>query len=830
MAEAGTQFTQSLPRAGAPPTERTTVRVLYDDAAIYVGVRMLDAHPDSIVAQLSRRDAASYSDWVNVIVDTYHDKRTGFRFAVNPRGVQRDIYVFNDRSEDPNWDAVWDVATSIDSSGWNAEFRIPLTQLRYASAPPSDGRVWGFQVMREIARRAERDVFAPWSQSDAGFVSMFADLTGLVGLPSSARREIQPYISSTLTRDPGNEADPFRQPTAFKQAIGLDARFGLPKGLTLTATANPDFGQVEVDPAVVNLTAFETFFPEKRPFFLEASDVFGFGQVRTNNDFGSQTFLYSRRIGRVPQLRPKNVAWSDVPDQTTILGAVKLTGKHDGWTVGALEAVTSAENARTETTDGVRGSVPVEPRTNYLAGRVRRDLRGGKTVVGGIVTSVVRELSTPAFNSALTSSAGLAGLDFEHAWDGRRYTLSGFAAASRVDGAPLAIQSLERNSTHQYQRPDAPYLALDSTRKNLTGTIAELALARSGPVYGSVAVKSVSPGFEMNDLGFHGRTDYRSLAALIGYQSYAPKRTLQRWSAHVRNTDAWNFGGNAIASEWRAAGSAVFQNQWSVGASAGYLPVTYSDRLTRGGPLARTPGSWNVGINGGSDGRATVTTNASARFSRDQKGATSFDGAFAVDLRAGSAVYLSVSPSVNARNGGNQFVGSVADSLATATFGRRYVFGQLRQTTLSVDTRIEWTLTPRLSMQTYVQPFMSSGSYGAYGELAAPGRSDLTVYGRDAGSITRTSGTTAHVADPDGPGPAPAISLGNPNFTHRSLRGNAVLRWEYKQGSTLYLVWQQNRQLNNDGGDFDLRRDLGAAFRGRAANVFLLKASYWFSW
>ncbi|HEU4879501.1 MAG TPA: DUF5916 domain-containing protein, partial [Gemmatimonadaceae bacterium] len=292
-------FIQAYPTPGAPAVDPTEVRVVYDDQALYVAIRMHDSHPDSIAAQLARRDASGiYSDWAHLIVDSYRDRRTAFRFSVNPKGVKKDVYTSDDGAEDVNWDAVWDVATLVDSGGWNAEYRIPLSQLRFGGAAKGAERVWGFQVMRDIARRQARDTWSPWTRRDAGFVSRFGDLRGLVNVPTPGRLEIMPYVSASATRAPGNDADPFYNKTDFKPSIGGDLRYGLPGGLTLTATVNPDFGQVEVDPSVVNLSAFETFFPEKRPFFLEGSDVFNFGQVRTFNDFGSQRYFYSRRIGR----------------------------------------------------------------------------------------------------------------------------------------------------------------------------------------------------------------------------------------------------------------------------------------------------------------------------------------------------------------------------------------------------------------------------------------------------------------------------------------------------------------------------------------------------
>src|SRR4051812_4350291 len=388
-AQPSSDFLESYPVPSAHAPDQTEVRVLYDDEALYVGIRLFDAHPDSIAAGLAHRDATAatgiYSDWVHLVIDSYHDRRTAFRFSTTPRGVQKDVYTFNDGNEDVNWDAVWEVGTRIDSAGWVAEYRIPLSQLRFGGDSTA-GRVWGFQVQRDIARRNERDTWTPWTPQDGAFVSRFGDLAGLQGIRVPERLEITPYISSTVTRAPGDAANPFYDRTHNKPSVGGDVKYGLPGGLTLSATVNPDFGQVEVDPAVVNLSAFETSFPEKRPFFLEGSDVFAFGQVARQNDYGGQTYLYSRRIGRQPQLGlPSGTLFSDVPNQTTIATAAKVTGKTGPWTVGLLDAVTTEQNAQVLTGSGLRYNRPVEPLTNYFASRVKRDFRGGATNVGAML-------------------------------------------------------------------------------------------------------------------------------------------------------------------------------------------------------------------------------------------------------------------------------------------------------------------------------------------------------------------------------------------------------------------------------------------------------------
>ncbi|MDP9205352.1 MAG: carbohydrate binding family 9 domain-containing protein, partial [Gemmatimonadota bacterium] len=427
-------FTQSYPKIGAPPTDPTEVRVLYDDDALYIGVRMLDARPDSIAAQLARRDASGiYSDWLHVVIDSYHDRRNAFRFSVNPRGVQKDVLHSDDRTEDLNWDAVWQVATTIDSLGWTAEYRIPFSQLRFGAAGKGVERLWGIQVQRDIARRNERDSWSPWKQTDPGYVSFSGDLGGIIDIPTPRRLEIMPYASTKLTRAPGDPANPFYRANDAKPSVGADLKYGLPSGLILTATINPDFGQVEVDPAVVNLSAYETFFPEKRPFFVEGASIFNIGSIQGGPSYGSQQIFYSRRIGRSPQRFPNGV-YVDAPDATTIFGAGKLTGKVGAWTVGVLNATTGEEKARVVDAANVESTTPVEPLTNYFVGRIRRDFRGGSTILNLGGTAVNRDLSDTVFKDLLRSNAEVGSADFEHRWKNRVWTLTGALSKSRIAG------------------------------------------------------------------------------------------------------------------------------------------------------------------------------------------------------------------------------------------------------------------------------------------------------------------------------------------------------------------------------------------------------------
>jgi hypothetical protein len=836
-AETAGSFVQQRPRDGAPASQPTEVRVLYDDQAVYVGARMIDAHPDSIAAQLARRDASGiYSDWFHVVIDSYHDRRTGFRFAVNPLGVQKDVMHSNDGNEDVSWDAVWQAATTRDSTGWTAEIRIPLSQLRFARGTPGAERVWGINFLRDIARNDERSYWSPIPANYPGFMSRAGELNGLAGIATPRRLEVLPYTSAKLSRDPVNHADPFSRASDFAGSAGADVRMGLPAGLTFTGTINPDFGQVEVDPAVVNLSAFETFYPEKRPFFVEGSDIFGFGNINSFNTFGAPTFFYTRRVGRAPHRSlAGEFGYADQPSQSTILAAGKVSGKTPGgWSVGVLDAVTAEEQGTYLDDAGVRQTATVEPLSNYFVGRLRRDFQGGRTVVGGIATSAWRDMAgDDVLESALRSGATTGGVDFEHAWGaGREWSLTGFFAGSRVTGTASAITRTQLSSARYYQRPDQDYMTLDPTRTSLAGWNDALAVQHAGAWDLSLAYQETSPGFESNDLGFERSADRRAFSTFLGRRVNKPNRLMRNHSYFAYTNQAWDFGGNTVYDAVAGGANATFQSFWSLGGSATYAFAAKDPNLTRGGPLAASPQSLNLGVNWGSDHRKRLAADGYANNTADAAGGYSRNTGVSFTLRPSTSVRVSAGPSVAWDRSASQYVTTVQDALATQTYGARYVFADLRQTTVAMDTRVDWTFTPKLSLQLFAQPFVASGQFSDYKEFARRGTRDFRVYGRDQGTLAEHAdgqGNVSYTIDPDGSGAAQPFTLADQDFTVRSLRGNAVVRWEYRPGSALFFVWQQERAGGLSDGRFDAGRDLRGLFREPAHNVFLIKATYWLS-
>jgi hypothetical protein len=841
LAQPSSGFSESYPDANGTPRLETEVRVLYDAEALYVAVRMNDVSPDSVAAQLARRDAGGiYSDWVQVMVDSHHDRRTAYSFGINPRGVKRDVYLFNDNAEDFGWDAVWEGQAQVDSAGWTAEFRIPFSQLRFGGAEPAEGRTWGLQVTRDVARLQARYAWAPWVRSDNVFVSRFGTLTGLSGVRAPTRLALQPYVVARAARAPGDAANPFYRRTDPSASAGADVRYGLPSGFTLNATVNPDFGQVELDPAIVNLSAFEVRLPERRPFFVEGTDIFRFGNLLSYISQGTPSFFYSRRIGRAPQLNPgldPEVRFHDTPPSTTILGAVKLSGRtRNGWSLGVLDALTAREEARVLDVDGMRRGTAVEPASNYFIARARRDLRRGQTGVGGILTAAHRGVSDSLFGPVLRSHAYVGGVDAEHSWGKGMWAVSGFAARAHAAGRARAIAATQRSSARYFPRPDADYLAYDSTRTSLGGHVAGFAIRKGGAWRGSAWYQEVSPGFEANDLGFHGRADTRGLSALFGRRHDRPGPVFRDWFVRAFTSHTWNFGGDNTNQNYALRANGTLLSLWSVSGTVERSMTVLDDRLTRGGPVTERPGGWSFSAGMGSDPRRRVSASVDATVFRDDAGGHARFLFAGVQARPAPTVQVSMGPELEQVRSTAQYVRARTDALATETFGRRYVFGTLSQTTLAWGTRLDWTFTPELSLQLYARPYFSAGDYGDFKELAAPRSFRFSRYGKDAGTLELGAPCGAaqgredvYTADPDGPGAAQCFQFADPDFNFASLRGNAVLRWEYRPGSALFFVWQQERSAEERLGDFALGRDAADLFAAPGRHVFVIKATYWIS-
>ena len=847
-----TDFHQQQPHEGAPASQRTEVRVLYDDRAIYIGARMYDSLGSrGIHAPVSRRDQLLDSNGNNgsfnslttdkliVMLDPYHNKIDQALFEVNPAGVRGDQF-----NGDPSWDPIWEAATRVDSLGWTAEMRIPYSQLRFSR---DSLQTWGLQIWRYTDRLHEQDMWSFRKLSEAGGPAYFGTLNGLRIGPQPRQLELLPYVESREQFKYATPGDPYHSNSYSRVNAGADIKYLLTPSLALDATINPDFGQVEVDPATINLSAYETYYQEKRPFFVAGSNAFDFGNF--NCFFCSNTssldFFYSRRIGRPPQLNGyvSGVAdFADTPDNTTIIGAGKITGRtSSGYTVGLLDAVTGRETARYVTALGAPEQTQlVEPLTNYFVGRIKKDLNQGATTIGGAFTSTLRQVSDTIVSDRLRSHAEAGGIDWNHRWAQRNYSWIGSVLVSDVAGSTVVMDATQQSSAHYFQRPDRRVttdgLFDASYRPNansLQGYGFYTRVAKDNGFWLWEAAQNWrSPGFEVNDLSFLSRADYKWMNANIGSQWVTPGSWYREIAWLVGAQQQFNYDGDRTDAQAQAYYENMFLNYWKVRSFAIYHPTVLDDRLTRGGPVVMRTGYKFGMLEVSTDARKSAVGDFTVQVGRGVNADThTLILQPGLGLKPSTNVFISLSPTFTADEDPAQYVTKVSDPTATSFYGNRYVFAFIKTRTLSLDTRVNWTFNPNLTLQLFAQPFISSGAYSAFREFARPRTYHKLVYGQDIGTIARTPATpttNAHyTVDPDGAGPAAPFSFDDPDFTFRSLIGNAVVRWEYRPGSTVFFVWTQSRTGNDPNGNFDFSAQRSAIFRDRPTNVFQVKVNYW---
>jgi hypothetical protein len=770
-------FRQFVPAENGEPSFRTEARVTYDARNLYVVVRAFDPHPDSILPLLSRRDVRTNSDQIKIVIDAYRDRRTGIELMVNPAGVKRDASIFNDIGEDMSWDGVWEVAAQIDSLGWLAEFRVPFSQLRFT---PAERHTFGFGIWRDIARTNERVAWPAYFPSRQTFASQLGEVDGLTGIERGSRLELLPYVVAKSATE--RDATGWSHPSSV--SAGGDAKIGLTSSLTLNATVNPDFGQVEADPAVLNLTAFEIRFEEQRPFFQEGVGLFRCGGP-------CEGIFYTRRIGRAPQL-----GGPGDPTSTTIAGAAKLTGRFgNGVSLGLVEAVTLREHG----SDGRT----IEPRTNYLVGRLYKELRAGRSGVGGMVTAVHRDLDEDT-ELLLRREAYTALVQGFHRFAGERLELMGYSGYNVVRGSPSAIALTQLNSVHLYQRPDHEE-EFDPGRASLSGSVTSLNLTQlGGTVRYRGTVRYATPGTEMNDLGFVTLVNDFMVRNNIDVQLPRPRGIFRSFYATLGAEQHWTTGGLRSDQSVSLYSSAELRNSWGsfVELVAYDLFGANCTVCARGGPAVRQSPGWSAtaGIDG--DPRDVMIPHVAATYRTGDEGRTIIRSLNAsVDVRIASRFSLAVGPEIESRIDDQQWIANFGDPLSDTT---HFTFARLDQTTVGMVARANFTATPNLSFQVYANPFVSSGTFSDWRELNDP-RADRYEH--------RFS----------------SYAGGNPGgFNFKQFNSNAVARWEYRPGSTLYVVWQHGRRQDGvNPGTFELGRDYRDLFRAHPENTLLVKVAYW---
>ena len=819
-------FVESRPDENTTPSNQTRFKITYDQKFIYVGIQCLDNEPKKIVKRLSRRDGFD-GDWVGIFIDSYYDKRTAFGFIVSAAGVKGDVFESNNGgNEDDSWNPIWYTKTSVDADGWNAEMKIPLSQLKFGK---SKEQVWGFEVMRRHFREEERSVWQRLPPDTGGFVSEFGELHGLMDLEPQKQLEIQPYTVGSLKTYEAEEGNPFLDGNDGHLAVGLDAKIGITNDLTMDLTINPDFGQVEADPSAIALDGFQIFFEEQRPFFVENKNIFDYSvsSSQAGNTFSSDNVFYSRRIGRSPQGNPEvsDNEFVDQPENTNILGAVKFSGKtKNGWSIGVLESVTARKQATIDD-NGTRRKEVVEPLTNYFVGRLQKDFNNRNSYIGGIFTATNRERLTSDLDF-LHKSAFTGGFDFKHQWNDRDWYVGGDVIWSHVQGSTQAIQNTQESIAHLFQRVGADHVGVDSTRTSLSGTGGNLQLGKIGNGHWKFETGATwrSPELELNDIGFQRRSDDIRHYTWVGYQTLKPDNTFRKVGVNYNHWSVWDFGGNFNSLMFNTNSWQNWKNNWFSNLGFNYEPISYSNFALRGGPRLRESPQlsfWN-GIE--MDGRKKL------RFDFFHNGSKAADNSFSSYYAEFGIVYqpfnslrISASPEYGINKNKLQYIDNLDVNGQT-----RYLNGTVDQRTLSMSFRLNYTINPNLTIQYWGQPFISRGRYSDFKEVTDPLAKDFKnrISPFLDNQITLSDDVYAVDDDLDG---VSDFSFDNPDFSFVQFRSNLVLRWEYTPGSEIFLVWSQDLSQTGNPREMLFQDLQDNVFNNeKPQNIFLIKATYRF--
>ncbi len=818
-------FIQRDPYEGKEPSQETSFKILYDDKNIYVAIRAYDKEPAKIEKRMSRRDDLE-GDQIEIHLDSYFDHRTAFGFCVNAAGVKGDFVISNDGDNlDETWDPIWYVKTAVDQQGWSAEMRIPLSQLRFGKKV---NQIWGLQVIRRLFRKDETSNWQLIPQKASGWVHLFGELHGLEELKAQRQIELIPYTVGKMQKFEREEGNPFATGSLNNLYGGLDGKIGLTSDLTLDFTINPDFGQVEADPSVVNLTAFETYYTEKRPFFIEGRNILNFQIMGGDGSFSSDNLFYSRRIGRSPQYYPDTGEdeYLDIPENTSILGAFKITGKtKNGLSIGIIEAVTSKEKGGISHLDQLRHET-VEPLTNYFGLRLQKDYNKGNTIFGGMITATNRNIKDENLNF-LHNAAYTGGFDFIHQWKDKTYYFSFKTVFSHVKGSKEAILRTQESPIRYYQRPDLDHVSVDPNRTSLSGHGGTINLGKGGSagLRFSAGATWRSPGLELNDMGYLRKADAIMQWVWANYRISKPFSIFREISFNFNQWLGWDFGGEQIFKGGNTGMWGQFKNYWSFSVGINRQGEGFYTSGLRGGPALRWPGGWNSWLSVNSDSRKNLRYFVGTfHYYGDQNNSRVNGFDIGATYRPNKALSLSVSPSYEYNLEELQYVTTL-----DLDNGNRYVFARIDQKTLSLTCRLNLSLTPDLSIQFYGQPFISAGKYSEFKNITDSRAEEYKdrFHGYTKNEINYNPNTEEYYIDDNLDG-VEDYSFENPDFNFLQFRMNLVLRWEYIPGSTLYLVWSQGRTGFSEVGDFSFREGMRDLFSVHPHDVFLIKFSYRF--
>jgi hypothetical protein len=820
-------FVQRFPRDAAAPSLDTRFAIVYDDDAVYVGVWADDPRPDLIRALLTRRDVDAPADSLLVAFDSYHDRRTAYAFQLNAAGVQRDMLLFDDSNQDDTWDAVWTGSVEVNHAGWTAEYRIPLSQLRFAR---SETQEWGFQIVRMIGRTGEQDSWSPWPRSAPQVVSKFGVVDGIAHLGEHTRLELLPYASSGFDRMPVDAGDPLNRRYSWRRGAGLDLKYGLGPAFTVSATINPDFGQVEADPSKINLSGTELFFAEKRPFFLEGIDLFKL--PIGNSDNGVEGAFYSRRIGAAPAAPDAAYDFIDAPPSTAIYGAAKLTGKTSGgWSVGVLDAVTGRETAEIAiagdaTAPPARSEIAVAPLTNYAIARVKRDLNDGETSIGASATAVNRKLDGAALAGAFHDQAYTGGVQLQHRWWDNAWTANVNLIGSWVHGSEDAIANTQQSAVHYFQRPDAGSERFDPERTSLSGLAAKWMVGQLGDTrhwrFGAGGDLR-TPGLELNDAGFQINAD-RVIPFFLGqYREDTPSEHVLNWQLNSDVFWAQTLEPRLTDYGLESNANLQFANYWSLSGFMNLDQGKWSTVALRGGRALRVDGSAFGGVSLVTDTRKPVWFSVNGYGGHNwTSGETEAGLDLGATIQARSNLDVYVGPSIYHRTDPLQYIDQIGDDLIADQ--THFVFGRIHETDVSMTVRANWTFSPHLALQVYAQPYVASGRYTELKDVDHPGAANYADrFHIFSGNEIGLTGGGYHVAR-DGS----SFSFDRPDFNFRQLRSTVVVRWEYRPGSTVFAIWSHGQTSDTfSDGRFRFGRDLSDLGSAPSENVVMVKANYW---
>lgn len=824
--EWGEDFVQHEPREGEQPSQITTFKILYDNKNVYIGIRAFDTEPEKIDTRLSRRDQMD-GDVVAVQFDSYFDQQTAFTFMVNAGGVKMDgIYTNDGENQDWTPDPIWYAETSVDDKGWTAEMQIPLSQLRYSG---KQQQVWGIQIGRLLFRKEELSLWQPIPRDAPGWVHRFGKLEGIQDLQTNRRIEILPYAVGKAETMLPEEGNPFMTGSRRNLNFGVDGKMGITSDLTLDFTINPDFGQVEADPSVVNLTAYETFYQEKRPFFVEGKNILSYPLMLGDGDMANNNLFYSRRIGRRPQYVPEtdDDEYLQMPEFSTILGAAKMTGKtKNGISVGVLEAVTQMEEGELDI-QGNRSIITVAPLTNYFLGRMQKDYNKGETRVGGILTHTLRDIKSDSLEF-LNKTAVTGGIDFYHSWKERTWYVSVKSIFSHITGSREAMIEQQRSSRRYFQRPDADYVKVDSSLTSLSGYGGSLFFGRQGNSHVNFVLGGnwQSPGLEINDMGYMRDADQIFQFAWMGLRWWEPFSIFRNMNINLNQWGVWNFGGTNQVKGGNINFHAQFKNYWGAGCGINYNSRTFSTATLRGGPGIYLPSAWNTWFHMNTNQKNAVYFSLHGSYRKRNDG---YSGNYSIspgiNLRPSRMFSLELNPFYRINKDNLQYVDEI-----DYNNNSRYLLARISHTTLGMVLRLNYTITPNLTIQFYGQPFVSAGKYSLYKYITNPRaeRYKNRFHTLSGDEIAYEEESNIYYIDENGDQETD-YEVESPDFNFRQFRSNLVIRWEYTPGSTLYLVWSQGRDDSIENGSFSFRNDMRGLFDIYPHDVFLIKLNKWFS-